>query len=351
MKKYKNLSILGVGVLFLLGIITACGSDDGPSPEVEVPKEEVLFDVSVNGVEITRTDRDGTKFENGDIFKLYFNSFKPTEVEKTDSVRFYKLNGTKWEAVKWDDTDWIAETPIYWDDQGVKARDITAITRTENYTVSSSETDPDLFTVQTDQSRLDNYLASDLLIARVRTDKRLIKLPFYHMMSRIRVNIVAPTKGTDPDGKFTMGDFEDDLNVCLPEMALEADINYGVPTDKAHGITTQTKASSKSDNIKMYTLNAPKLENDSIRASYLAIIPPKASVGAYDDIFSMKLQNGKTYWFTPGVITTFSEQGKQTTINLVLKKRDVMQASLATDITIEPWGELKVEDDDPIQLK
>ena len=48
----------------------------------------------------------------------------------------------------------------------------------------------------------------------------------------------------------------------------------------------------------------------------------------------------------------FTQQGKQTSINVVLKKRDVLSTELEAEIKIAGWGKGANEtDDNPIILK
>lgn len=353
----RDNSLLNIWIcLFLLLVTTACSSDGpGEEPEkpIEIQKEEVEFTISLNGLEITKAGVDGTNFLAGDQFKLFFNSTKPPfdESGREDSIRIYTLNSSG---------NWNTTTPMYWDDQFARYRDICAITLYDSYgdLYKKTNTDTDYFSVKTDQTGKEDYLASDLLISRTTTDKRLIPLPFYHVMSRILVNIGAPTK-ENPEGWFTVQDFTG-LTATLTNMYPKAAIKYGVdPTETKSDITVTTVEESESTgNILMYPLNnIPEERNDSVFCSFVAIIPPRATLEQGQTLLSIKIvkedDKGNTYLFKPGILgRNFSKQGYQTTINVSLKKTDVIAEIVETDIEIVPWGTGKVAtDDDPITLK
>jgi len=362
MKRENKLFIICSCFLLLLGG-SGCSSSDGPDIDLnedpkEEPKEEVRFTVSLNGIEITKATIDGTAFEEGNDFKLYFNSEKPKATEN-EYVRVYTLQTSK---------EWTAPTPMYWDDQDKVLRDITAITpytqyvdddgSTHSYGYTFNDTDTDHFTVKQNQSAEGNYQLSDLLIARTNTDKRLIPLPFYHVMSRILVNVGAPTK-VNPDGWFTVEEFTD-LTATLTNMYPKAAIKYGAnPTDTKSDITVTAEAELESKSIIMYPLPGYPKENvakDSVFCSFIAIIPPRATVEQGKTLLSIKIakedDKGNTYLFKPGSLgSDFSNQGLQTTINLSLKKTDVITEIVETDIKIVPWNTKEVTDENPITLK
>ncbi|MDL2277104.1 fimbrillin family protein [Parabacteroides sp. OttesenSCG-928-G07] len=370
--KRKNKGFIICACFLLLFGGNGCSSSD--DPDITIPREEpeeelkepVEFTVSLDGIEMTKANIEGRAFEVNDKFQFCFNSYKPIE-SHTQHVRVYEMK-TK--------DNWQPENDtMYWDNQEIRLRHFCAFTpyakfadegsHGYGYTFGGDESDANQFTVKQDQSTEANYKASDLLIARAYTKKRLVPLSFYHVLSKVRVTVSASTKkDEDPNGWFTVAEFTG-LTVKLNNMAMKADLTFNPIEEDSKDtqiIATGNLGDNKAwkDDITMCPLNAtPEVKEkvDSISCSFIAIIPPLTTLSTNDKLLSIKIsgEKGKTYIFTPDLEKLpeggFTQQGKETSIHVVLKKRDVL-AELETNIEITAWGEgSKATDNNPITLK
>lgn len=351
MEKQNHLYIICIGLL-LLWVGNACSSGTDDPVETPVPpaaKEKIQFAVSLNGISMTKTDLDGTAFTEGDAFTIYFDYTKPQVSSVTNNVSEYSLSSGEWDS----------DDPLYWDDYAAETKYFCAVSPfPANYTVAESG-NTDLFSVQEDQSTEAYLLASDLLISRVKTEVRLVPLPFHHVLSKVRVNISASTKTDDPNGWFTEDDFED-MTVELTGMYAKGNILYeNITGSNGAGITVSAKTEDENEvDITMLPSEGNPViiaAKDSIRSSFVAIIPPRATFSANEMLLRIQLSgdDGKTYFFKPKSTVDFTKQGYQTILNVELQKQDVL-AELDTDIELVDWvgGATATEDDDnPITLK
>ena len=330
----KQPYILTALLLAALSLCVACDSGDMITPE-----QIVELDVSVALTErpVVRMSLDGTAFENGDKFQFFFNSDKPVStVPSPVASTEYEYNTT---------TKWTSLAPVYWDDYTVgpalNMKNFCAIMPfSADYDIANHR-----FTVQSNQSLAVDYKTSDLLIARVYTNKRLIPIKFYHVLSRVIINIEAPVNNSDPQ-KFNEGEL-DGMNVLLNGYTV-AELTYnaqvGTETDYNPSVTV-TKNGSASD-ITMHCLTAPTTVSGVIKASYIAIVPPQ-SVTEGGTLLTFQLMSSssvvKTYYYvfddndsTPNETIALFEQGEATVLNLIMKKQGVLLKENKVEITA--WG-------------
>lgn len=172
------------------------------------------------------------------------------------------------------------------------------------------------FSVYNDQSSSGgfNYLNSDLLYASrgASRSSSAVSLTFYHLLSKLELNITKSAELTDEissvtlddvvlDGKFTPGSITDISN----------------QTSRANGITTET---TDTGNISL---------GNSTTASNEAIVVPQSLEGK---TLTFKLQSGGKLIYTFPVGTTF-ESGKKYVYNVTLKLTELTVTSIIEDWT------------------
>lgn len=303
--------------LFLLASIgmSVCTSCDTDNAMVE--KEEVLLNVSIAKTTPTRVNMDGDGFEDGDQFGFFFLQDKPTAVTST-----YTYNSSKW----------TYSTPTYWDDY---ARDVEryfcAVMPWNGYVINTSDPYDHTFSVQKSQETDDNYKASDLLIARVKTNERLIPIEFNHAFARAIVNI---TSYIDLNGGIT---------ISMNNTATKATLAYVNEPFSVVGIAS----TSVPDDIVMHPVKV-----DGKEATFIAIVPPQDITATKLLTTTITVNNvAKAYYFTlASDVTAEFKQGNETTINVTLNKTDVELSDVENAIKIAPWGTIDLKDDNPIKL-
>ncbi|MDL2212503.1 fimbrillin family protein [Bacteroides sp. OttesenSCG-928-E20] len=339
MRAYTHrLFILFAGLFALL--VTACQSDALPEMQEEVQLQVILGDEET----ATRVNVSGTEFETGNTFQFFFNSDKPVSTGANLKTASYSYNGTT--------KKWTPNPAIYWDDYATVERTFCAFLP---YDVNNVNQTAYTFNVEANQSVEANYKASDLLIARVQTDRRLIPLKFWHVLSKVVVNVTASTDDSKPDTYFNPDDFAG-MEASLVAIKPEATVAYNALTtiasnETAFNPTVTTTAGGTESNIQMLctTLPTNNTGTKKITATYTAVIPPQTIVAKTRSLtFTLTLPDGTTkkqYHFKHNADIEFP-QSKELTINVTLYKNKVV----AGNVTIEPWGTIAAKDDTPIVL-
>lgn len=322
--------------LWLLATLAACSSDEPAT----LPTEEVQIVVILEeGESNTRATLDGKNFEPNDKFRFFFNSDKPTgsHADPID-ITGGDSDPKKTDYNTTDGKKWTSDNPIYWDDYAkIEERKFSAIMP---FNANYNSTD-NTFEVATNQTTESYVKENDLLLARVQTNKRLIPLHFWHVLSRVIVNITASTDANKPDS-FTADELKSitlDLNNILPT----ANITYnaiGAQDTKYLPYVTVSGQGTVTD-INMHSTTAGvkvNAQEQTVTASFVAIVPPQ-TISNGTQVLTIKTTdkngNNKNYYFTHTTDIIYG-QSKQTTINLTLKKTQVIIDDAT--ITIHDWG-------------
>ena len=233
MKKYIALAAVALMV---------AGCENGGNINIGDPNE-----IRVNAVVGTRVE--GTAFESGDTFGLYAVEYDGEEVAELQPVGNYINN----EAMELTDGVWRSDRTLYWSE---KPCDFYGIYPHQELP-SMSEV---LFEVATDQSQpsadgvLGGYEASDLLWAKaekVSRESGAVNLQFYHMLSRVVVNI---ERGPEYEGELP-----EDIDVHIYNTATTALIDWRIGSLEKY-LYSPTK-----------TIKMKKLDGDS----FAAIVVPQ----------------------------------------------------------------------------
>lgn len=321
----------------LLGFcITSCQTDE------LTEREEVQLQVLVAGEKPqSRVSVDGTKFENDDKFRFFFDTAIPSD-DSSVKTAMYTYSDATWTP---------SPTPIYWDDQVIKQRSFCAFLPYDASNLNNATAYS--FSVKANQLGEADYKDSDLLIARVETAKRLIPLNFWHVLSKVVVNITASTD--DSKGGYFGANDLDGMKVELMDIEPDATATYGTLTaeDATYDPKVTTTAGGTATDIQMLCTKAPEnnTTNKKITATYTAVIPPQ-TVLADTRVLRLTLNIGgiaKQYYLKHNVAIEFP-QSKELTINIGLYKNEVELSTTADDIKIQPWGSISAEDDNPIVL-
>lgn len=289
-------------------VSTSCGTDNA-----SVEREEVQINVSIAGTTPTRVNIDGDGFDDGDKFGFFFLQDKPGKLTAT-----YTYNNSKW----------TYSNPTYWDNY---VRDVEKYFCAVMPWDGRYNTTDHTFSVNTSQKAADDYKASDLLIARVKTNERLIPIAFNHAFARAIVKI---TSYVDLDGG---------ISVSMNGVATKATLTYVNDPFAVVGISGVAE-------VKDIVMHPLKVEGKN--ATFIAIVPPQ-NITATKLLTTTITVDGvaKAYYFTLGSdVTATFEQGKETTINVTLNKTSIELSDVEKAIKVEPWGTITLEDNDPIEL-
>lgn len=179
-----KISNISLAILSLI-IAVSCGSTQNtpeppPNPP-EPPKEKMEIRISPNLNDTRATDYG---FERGDAIGLYvvnYDGSNPRSLSNTGN----HLNNMRFTY----DGTWTPDSPVTWKDEDTYA-DFYAyypygiVNDVEAYT----------FSVQTDQSKENNYKASDFLLGKatgVAPTASAVEIPVSHVFSRAVVTLVA----------------------------------------------------------------------------------------------------------------------------------------------------------------
>jgi len=325
--------------LLFLGSLLVCSSC---STENTLEPEEVKLLVSIDGAEKSRVNLDGDKFENNDKFAFFFMKSEPT-AEPTSWYKYSSSTGWDYEGQR-----------TYWDDQEEREDLYRYFCATLPFDPEYYEINGNVFTVEDDQTLDTDYKKSDLLIARVYTNKRLIPIKFYHAFSRVIVKITASSNSNNPDGYFDVADFEG-MSVTLNNVKLTGNLDYSDEPEK-NDITYDPKigveATGNAESVTMYSIDSnPKANGTAktVTSTFYAIVPPQ--IISVQPLLTININTDgtdKTYYFKTTDVKF--EKGKATTINLTLDKSKV-ELSAATNIEISDWKGILAEDGKPIVLE
>lgn len=338
-------------IISIVWLTTSCQKETLP---VNAP-EELQLQVMMAGEQPgTRVAVDEPKFDPDDEFRFFFNESMPTaDAAGTNTGQGVDDNYIKVADYTYTNSNkWTTTTPIYWDDQKtITNRKFCGIMPfSSNYTVASHS-----FTVATDQSVKTGYQASDLMIARTITAKRLIPLNFWHALSRVVVNVtVHTTKDIDVDPDHFAENALEGMTVDIYNVYPIATIDYSTNPDtdsaiKDPKIAVAADNTSMRKNVTMYHYPlTDKIESNKVTSSHIAIIPPQ-TITKEDGTTALviTLTDGPTekkYYFKHTDNITF-EQHKKTVINVTLSKLKVEGT-----ITVEPWGTIEADGSGPIVL-
>lgn len=347
MKTYIYKAFLPVGFFFAF-CIAGCQSDDHIHPQ------EVQLHVLLEGeVPETRVNVAGTAFLADDKFRFFFNSDRPTGLysdSPSTSGSDADLKITDYNYVS--ANNWATTHPIYWDDHEIIAdRNFCGIMPfDENYNTSDHT-----FAIRTDQtiveSNISHYQKSDLLLARTETNARLIPLKFWHILSRVIVNITA-SADTGVDGYFILTELEG-MQVELIDIEPVAKIAYTIPIVPGEDYdpnVTVTAQGTKSL-INMHCSKTPAEKDKKITATYVSVVPPQVITSGNRALrITMNVEGTKKQYYFKHDSNIDFVQSKQTIINIDLYKNKVKLSDVADEVDIQPWGTIKAKDNDPIKL-
>lgn len=316
--------------------------------------EEVQLQVMTAGKQTdSRVTMDKNEFETTDKFRFFFNSSEPT----SDPAGTNTILGVGDAVIKVADYSyigsdkWTTTTTIYWDDQEKKVGRLFCGVMPFPYTGNKYKVTDHTFTIAKDQSSATgvDYKASDLMIARTKTDKRLIPLKFWHALSRVVVNVTVSIDDTNPDNCFAE-DALDGIAINLYNIYTIATIDYATEPTPDTGATPEYNPAiavgvntSTQTNVKMYQTKTSKKDDTKkeLTTSHVAVIPPQ-DIAADTKVLVITLKEDgteKNYYFKHNAITTFV-QHKETEINVTLYKTKVEATGT---IDIKSWGEIKAE--------
>lgn len=337
MREYIYILFIPFALLLNLGFVS-CEAQDSSEQE-EVKLQIMLGDTETQ----TRVTVVGEDFTDEDKFQFFFDSAIPSDGSGVKTAEYtFDKDADTWSPLP---------NPIYWDNQTVVERSFCAFLP-YNATNNLNNATAYSFSVGTDQSTENQYQASDLLIARVKTAQRLIPLKFWHVLSKVVVNVTASTDAKEPDsfGATDLNGMVVELTGILPD----ATVTYGILTlddkDNEYNPAVTAVATGTATNIKMLCTADPEDKSNVITGTYTAVIPPQnITSGIKSIIITLTSGTKKTYHFKHKAAINF-EQGKQLTIDVVLKKSQVEISDVDGDVTIEPWGAIAAKDDTPIVL-
>ena len=347
MRIFQYQNIIAIGILL--------ASFSGCSNETVVPQQlpiEVVVSID-NGVN-TRTTLEGDKFIAGDKFNFFFKHDRPqSSGENTYTASEITTNGTT--AIKWTPT-----TPIYWDEQSINTFNFAAVMAgKDGYSFTANGSGTDTYEVAADQSVEDGtakdaaaYLKSDILMARGIAQNRMAEVKFNHINAKVVVNITAST--TAANGTFTADELKN-ATLTLTGVCLKGQIAYD--TSNSDVTATMESGEAQSEVITLYPGNGfTKGSDNAIKATYICVLPDQDITDITNNNLplELKLSDGRIYKFKTtsntiidGGLTSanFLRQGKQTVINLTLKKTglELKDNGGTSDsaITVEAWGDYK----------
>lgn len=275
--------------------LTACNKE-------EFPPDRTTPDGNGNAIRITATMGDFTgnspdtratideasgkgSFEKGDQILVYATPYAPT----SDLFRTATFDGTSWEC----------DTPLQWsdlpEDGSGKGYEFTGY-----YPVltTAPDTDNDInFIVESDQSRQEDYAASELLMSIARVERgEDVKFIFHHFMARILVTLTASegvTQEVVNNATVTIKNMRVNSQVDLRRRSISAP-----PTPVYDNITPLPSATSP--------------------GTFYAIVPP------FQTLASGRIEvtaDGQTFTYqVPGSDGLKLISGETTRVNLTLKR-------------------------------
>jgi len=237
MKYTKN--IIGIGVLGLLFMTTACSSESETMEERKIMTFRMVHPNASTDSRVTET-----AFETNDQIGLFL-----TEKNVPLEVSGNYVNNT---SLSFMDDEWVPEKTIYWNEGEYDAYAYFP------YTSPVSSVDDMPFSVSLDQSVPENYEASDFLWAGKKglaASDGDVNLQFSHRMSRLVVKLV---KGEDYEG-----DLPEEAEVLVHNTVPSStiDLSVGVVTRNAYASAQTIRAKSLGDQKYAAILVPQRLNN------------------------------------------------------------------------------------------
>lgn len=237
MKYTKN--IIGIGVLGLLFMTTACSSESETMEERKIMTFRMVHPNASTDSRVTET-----AFETNDQIGLFL-----TEKNVPLEVSGNYVNNT---SLSFMDYEWVPEKNIYWNEGEYDAYAYFP------YTSPVSSVDDMPFSVSLDQSVPENYEASDFLWAGKKglaASDGDVNLQFSHRMSRLVVKLV---KGEDYEGELPE-EAEVYVHNTVPSSTI--DLSVGVVTRNAYASAQTIRAKSLGDQKYAAILVPQRLNN------------------------------------------------------------------------------------------
>lgn len=196
---HRNIYLIAI----LLGVVglSACSQDDTLTPDGGTDNGNAIrFTTAIadftgdtdSGTRATIDETDGIgHFDSGDQIGIY--AYTDNSLQVNNIFRTATLNGTAWEY----------NTPLRWSDVPGNSNQCRIIGHYPLQTAQPDEEGKSIFTVQSDQSTIEAYRASDLLVSGTILNEHGLFLPvetnrgepvtlnFVHVMSRIKVTLTA----------------------------------------------------------------------------------------------------------------------------------------------------------------
>lgn len=237
MKYTKN--IIGIGVLGLLFMTTACSSESETMEERKIMTFRMVHPNASTDSRVTET-----AFETNDQIGLFL-----TEKNVPLEVSGNYVNNT---SLSFMNDEWVPEKTIYWNEGEYDAYAYFP------YTSPVSSVDDMPFSVSLDQSVPENYEASDFLWAGKKglaASDGDVNLQFSHRMSRLVVKLV---KGEDYEG-----DLPEEAEVLVHNTVPSStiDLSVGVVTRNAYASAQTIRAKSLGDQKYAAILVPQRLNN------------------------------------------------------------------------------------------
>lgn len=290
-RTFKYMAVAAVALPMSLGMLTSCSNDEN---EELLARSEVKFTTAVSGAVESRADVAYAPAAGN--LTLYFN----------------QLGGAQKATYGYGADGWACTStqPLYWEDLGGQA----------SYTFYAVAPSAESGTVKADQSKTEDFVASDLLVARTTVDKAAtpVKLVLKHLMGKMVVN-VSTTEGENA--------------LSADELASTTVSIKGLKT--AYTVTPGTTADVPATAAATGDADSQLFPNQA--ATAYSFIAPAQTLAGVELSFTVALGTDKrTYIYKVSDTAAPSlAAGTITTFNITINKTKLALG----DVTVTDWAE------------
>lgn len=289
-KTFKYMAMAAVVLPMSLSLLTSCSEDEN---EEFLGRNEVKFTTAISGGIESRATVDYVPTDGN--LTLYYDALGSTQHAT------YAHASDGWKC--------ISTHPLYWDNFGKQT----------NYTFYAVAPSAEYGKVYADQSNIDDFVASDLLMARTAVDKvnTPVNLVLKHLMGKLVVNVLT----TDGDKALTA----DELATTTVSIS-GLKTAYTVET----GTTAETPAvATVSGDVSSH------LTPNKASTAFSFIAPPQSTAGM-ELAFTITFAGQKsTYKYKVSEISSPNlTAGTITTFNITISKTELALAG----VTVTDWA-------------
>ena len=286
-KSIRYMALAAAALPMSLSLLTSCSND---RDEELLVRNEVKFTTAISESVQSRADVAYTPADDS-MLDVYYGS----------------LGANRKGTYAYSDKGWSATEPLYWD--GLDASD-------ERYTFYAVAPAGEYGAVQADQSNVDNFTASDLLVARstVTAKNTPVAFTLKHVLSQLVVNVKTST----------------DNNALTDEELASTTVTIGglqTAYDLTEGTTAEVPATAVAKDAPATGLKAHKDGNAH------HFIAPAQYADALTFTFTVTIGGSKATYLYTAPATTLAA-GTITAFSITIKKTGVTLG----DITLTDWS-------------